>query len=251
MKWMERSRHRERLTGTPGSSNGASSFHLWWLLPASGPLSEVSAVIEVARPPTVRHLYFWALQASFADHGRDVGAGHTGLQWHPGAPAGAVNWGGYSAADGEVLPGSGSELPPVDGPHTRHYAWSARRPYRLRVWPPAPRTWRSEITDLSSGHVTVIRDLFVPASELSSPVVWSEVFARCDDPPTEVRWSDLEAVTSTGKVVRATSVKPSYQSHADGGCGNTESRSDGQCFVQLTGLASPRQRTLEVISLAR
>jgi hypothetical protein len=260
-----------RLSGAPPSGNGASSFHLWWLLPSPGPFSEVRAVVQVAHAPSVRRLYFWALQVSFVQDGRDLGAGHTGLQWHPGAPAGAVNWGGYysrgplpsgalPSGDG-TLPGTGSALPPVDGPHTRHLAWSPGHRYRFRIWSPAAGAWRSEVTDLESAQTTPIRDLLVPATALASPVVWSEVFAKCDDPPTEVRWSCLEAVDvpSTpgaresplhqAQAHQARSVRLTYQAFADGGCSNTETRAEGECFVQVTGLPSARRPAPDVLSL--
>ena len=209
-------------------------------------------MVEIVRPPAVRKLYFWALQVSFLDRGRDLGAGHTGLQWHPGAPAGAVNWGGYHAGGG-VLDGTGSALAPVDGPHTRHFAWSPGRPYRFRVWSPSPGAWRSEVTDLTTGQATVIRDLLVPATSLASPVVWAEVFADCDDPATEARWSALQASASTapGQVFTATSVRLTYQAHADGGCANTLTYADGASFVQVTGLPAARRAGPDVVHLER
>ena len=213
-------------------------------------------MFEVTRAPTVARLYFWALQVSFVEAGREVGAGHTGLQWHPSAPAGAVNWGGYYSGgappggDG-TLPGTGSSLPAVDGgPHTRHFAWSPGRKYRFRVWSPAAGAWRSEVTDLDLGETTVIRDLLVEAHGLASPLVWSEVFAACDDPPTEVRWSQLQALEATGLAHTATSVTLTYQSLADGGCSNTETYAEGQYFVQATGLEAARGAVPDVLSLA-
>jgi hypothetical protein len=89
----------------------------------------------------------------------------------------------------------------------------------------------------------------VPASGLTGPVVWSEVFARCDDPATEARWSELEAVDMSGRKLRASSVRLTYQSHADGGCANTETRAGPGYFAQLTGLEAPRSPAQEVISL--
>ncbi len=250
MSWLSRfGQPRERLAGPPTSSNGASSFHLWWQVPA-GPFQEVSAVLEVTRAPAVPKLYFWALQVSFVDQGRDLGAGHTGLQWHPGAPAGAVNWGGYHAGGG-VLDGTGSDLPPVDGPHTRHFPWSPGHPYRFRVWSPGPGAWRSEVTDLSTGQATVIRDLLVPATGLDHPVVWAEVFADCDDPPTAARWTSLLAGAGPGQVFTATSVGLTYQAHADGGCANTLSYDEGSSFVQVTGLPTARRPGLDVARLER
>jgi hypothetical protein len=256
MSWFSRfSQPRVRLAGPPPSGNGASSFHLWWILQTAGPFSEVRAAFEVTRPPAVARLYFWALQVSFVEAGRELGAGHTGLQWHSSAPAGAVNWGGYfsggapAGSDG-TLPGSVSALPPVDGnPHTRHFAWSPGRKYRFRVWSPTAGAWRSEVTDVDRGETTVIRDLLVEAHGLASPLVWSEVFAACDDPPTEVRWSQLEAIEGTGQVHTARSVRLTYQSFADGGCSNTETYADGESFVQVTGLPAARPAAPEVLSL--
>ena len=103
-----------RTTGAPASSNGASSLHLWWLL--DGPLVEVAVTVEVVVPPPGDRLVFWALQAGFTDGRRPLGAGHLGLQAHPGHPGGtAVNWGGYRAPalGGGELTGSESPLPSV------------------------------------------------------------------------------------------------------------------------------------------
>lgn len=257
MSWLSRfNQPRARLAGLPPSGNGASSFHLWWIMQTPGPFSEVTATLEVRRPPAVARLYFWALQVSFVDAGREVGAGHTGLQWHPNAPAGAVNWGGYYSggappgSDG-TLPGTGSALPPVDGgPHTRHFAWSPGHRYRFRVWSPTAGAWRSDVTDLENDETTVVRDLLVEAHYLANPLVWSEVFAACDDPPTEVRWSQLEAVDTQGITQVARSVSLTYQSYADGGCSNTQTYADGESFVQVTGLPAARSPAPDVLSLA-
>jgi hypothetical protein len=139
----------------------------------------------------------------------------------------------------------------VDGPHTRHFAWSPERPYRFRVWSPTPGTWRSEVTDVSTGTSTAVRDLIVPATELTSPVVWAEVFARCDDSPTEARWSQLQATDAAGTVITATAVRPTYQRHAEGGCANTVSYSEGGYFVQATGQRQARPPAPELIYLGR
>jgi hypothetical protein len=213
-------------------------------------LSEVRAVLQVVKPPAVERLYFWALQVCFVEQGRELGTGHTGLQWHPAAPAGAVNWGGYDAATGDVLPGTGSVLPPVDGPHTRRYLWLPGRKYMFRVSSPSAGVWRSEVTDLQEDRTTVVRDLQVGAGSLAKPVVWSEVFADCDDPPSEVRWSGLEVVDASGCLTRVTSARPTYQSVADGGCSNTESYAAGDCFVQATSRLSARRPSPGVISLS-
>jgi hypothetical protein len=221
-KW----RSTVRTTGFPTSSNRASSFHLLWEgVPAT---DEVSAVLEVVEPPTVPHLYFWALQASFVDdRGRRVGGAHLGLQWYPPHPGStAVNWGGYR--DGASLGGSNvstelegeaSTLPSATGnPNTRDYAWRPHTPYRLRISGDGDGWWRGEVTDLTTGETIVVRRLYGGGTRLAGPMVWSEVFARCDDPSVTVRWSDFTPHTN--------SIRTSYQRHEDGGCANTRSTFD-------------------------
>lgn len=224
-----------RTSGLPTSSNRASSFHLYWDVPPQ-PLAEVSATIEVVEPPTADRLYFWALQASFEQRGSRRGGAHFGLQYHPSYPgAGAVNWGGYHHGGGE-LDGSGSELPSaLDNRNTRTYPWTARRPYRYRIHRSPDRGWRGTVTDLETGVDTVVRDLWIEADNLISPIVWTEAFADCADPPATVRWTDLEAVTTAGETHRVTSVRVNYQSYADGGCTNTDAMAAGVAFQQRTG----------------
>jgi hypothetical protein len=231
------------MTGQPTSANGASSFHLWWALPPSGTLREVAATLEIRRPPVRPVLYFWALQVGFARRGRGLGGAHTGLQWHPAAPAGAVNWGGYGP-DGNELGGVGGDLPQVDSDNTRAWAWYPGRPYRLRIWSPDPGLWRSTVTDLVDGRRVDIRDLRVDADELVQPVVWAEVFARCDDPPSEAYWSELSALDDGGRTVTPTSLRVTYQSPAEGGCANTEVRQVDRGVLQITGLDAPRRGRL-------
>jgi len=189
----------------------------------------VAATLEILLPPSVPRLYFWALQVSFTDGRHAAGAAHLGLQSHPGHPGGtAVNWGGYRAGGGE-LEGSEPSLPSALGnPNTRDFRWVPGRPYRLRVVPSAAgQGWRGSVTDLENGRETVVRDLYVPAAAaLTTPVVWSEVFARCEHPSTVARWSDLEAVTDDGRSVRPGAVRVGYQRRADGGCDNTTALAD-------------------------
>lgn len=219
---------RERTRGFPTSSNRASSMHLVWDPPPS-PTREVSAVLEVVEPPVVPHLYFWALQASFVDRGRRVGGAHLGLQWydrHPGSTA--VNWGGYRDGAGE-LDGEESALPSaMRNPNTRDFAWLPHRAYRLTIDGEGDGWWRGAVTDLVTGEETVVRRLDGGGVALASPVVWSEVFARCDDPSVVVRWSDPSPP--------APSFRPTYQSHADGGCANTRSLPDATGWVQRTNV---------------
>ncbi|MGH9285386.1 MAG: hypothetical protein ACRD0M_06895 [Acidimicrobiales bacterium] len=230
-----------RTQGDPPSANGASSFHLFWDLAHPEPLCEVSAVLTVLDPPPAR-LYFWALQAGFFDGDRSLGAAHLGLQWHPSYPGStAVNWGGYDAG-GTVLGGSGSALPGALGDrNTRDYPWVVGRPYRLRIHaPPAPAgSWRGEVTDLSTGTAVVVRDLYPGGTHLAGPVVWAEVFARCDHPAVGARWSELSARTLAGGTVGPESLVANFQRFDDGGCDNTDIRVEGDAVVQVTN--TPRR----------
>ncbi len=224
---------RARTRGFPPSGNGASSFHLGWTLPpGAGHLVAAAATLVVATPPAVDHLYFWALQLAFPG----AGAAHLGLQWnhrHPGF--GAVNWGGY-ATDGSLLTGSASPLRSTpDDPNTRDYPWLPGRPYRLVVRRAAEGSWRGEVADLAAGDTVTVRELTAAAAYLGDPMVWSEVFARCDDPSVTVRWSDFEVVTDRGDRITPTALSVNYQSHADGGCANTTAVVDGRGGVlQMT-----------------
>lgn len=198
----------------------------------------------VLTPPTVDRLFFWALQVAFPG----VGAAHLGLQWnhrHPGF--GAVNWGGY-AADGSLLSGTTSSLSSSpDDPNTRDYPWEPARPYRLAVRRAGDGLWRGEVTDLVVDEVTAVRDLKASAPFLGHPMVWSEVFARCDDPSVTARWSDFQVVTDRGERIVPTALTVNYQSHADGGCGNTTSVLDdrgGALQVTNTERLTPQGATL-------
>lgn len=214
--------------GTPRSSNRASSLHLIWEAPR-GPWTAVEAVLEVVEPPSVRALHFWALQVSFAGTSGDGGGAHLGLQWfepHPGGTA--VNWGGYRPGGGE-LDGSASALPSAPrNVNTRDYAWEPGRAYRLRVEHagPAPggaTAWRGSVTDLARDEVTVVRDLWAAGDHLRAPMVWSEVFADCDAPPTTVRWSALTVEDASGARTAVTRARVNYQRITDGGCATTTS----------------------------
>ena len=223
-----------RIAGAPTSSNKASSFHVNWDI-AQVPLAEVRATIEVVEPPTVDKLYFWALQVSFMGPNGRIGGAHIGLQHHPNYPdACAVNWGGYIDGAGE-LDGSVSSLPSaLNNINTRTCRWYPNRPYILRVYRSPDRGWRGSIVDTSTGEETVIRDLWVDADHLASPVVWSEVFAHCDHSSAAVRWSDLTGIGTDGTIHDVRSVRLNYQTHEDGGCANTNTSVDGAGLVQRT-----------------
>jgi hypothetical protein len=242
-------RFRQRLrwngtTGTPPSGNGASSLHLAWVVdppPARRSWVAAEAVLEVLVAPRVRALSFWALQASFLDQGRSAGAGHLGLQWHAGHPGStAVNWGGYSAGGGE-LEGSTSVLPSAMGNvNTRDFHWDTGVAYRLRISraggaPGGRRAWRGEVTNLDTAETTVVRELWANGTSLGDAIVWSEVFARCDDPSASVRWSALTMEDDGGGRTTASRVRVNYQSLAEGGCVTTDSSVDGRGVVQSTG----------------
>lgn len=227
---------RPRVRGEPGSANGASSFHLSWA-GVGDDLVEVAVTLEVVVPPSVDRLYFWALQVSFLDGGAHRGAAHIGLQANRNHPGGrAVNWGGY-AAGGGLLTGTPSALPSApDDPNTRDYPWEPGQPYRLRVLrtPDSPGRWRGEVTDIRAGRVSVIRDLLAGGDRMESPMVWSEVFARCEHPSVAVRWSDLSATTAGGGTVTPSGLAVNYEAHAAGGCGNTTSVRDELGVLQIT-----------------
>jgi len=215
---------RARTRGFPPSGNGASSFHLGWHLPpGAGHLVEAAVTLEVMRAPFVEHLYFWALQVGFPG----AGGAHLGLQWNRAFPAsGAVNWGGY-AMDGSLLRGTESTLGSMPGdPNTRDYPWQPERAYRLRVHRAGEGLWRGEVTDVATGVATTVRDLIAASEFLAEPMVWSEVFARCDDPSVTVRWSDFAVMTERGDRLAPTALVVNYQAHAGGGCANTTSLLD-------------------------
>ena len=188
-------------------------MNLFWDLP--GRFVEVGVTLTILDDPRTDDLYFWALQVGFEDaaSGRRQGAAHTGPQWaaqHPGH--GAVNWGGYGAV-GE-LDGSRGWLPSASGnANSVDYPWRVGVPYRL----------------------TVAR---APGDLLVSPMVWSEVFARCDASPVRVAWSNPAAIDERGDVHRVKSARVNYQSVADGGCSNTEvsvtTTPDGLAWLQST-----------------
>ena len=229
-----------RVSGFPTSSNRASSFHLNWHL-SQAAIQAVSVTLEILVEPTVDRLYFWALQTDFAKgDGSRAGGAHLGLQWHPGHPGStAVNWGGYDQ-QGKILSGSESELASkMANPHTRDFLWRAAVPYRLKVERISRKghsAWQGTVTDLSTEVTTVVRDLYSPGDHICGVTMWSEVFARCDDPSVAIRWSDAEAESFDGTRLQVTGFGVNYQSYQDGGCANTDSSGDGVGIVQRTAV---------------
>jgi len=239
-----------RVVGFPNSSNRASSFHLNWQLPypatvAGGSqtgLTAIEVTLEVLEPPSVDRLYFWALQANFADgQSRQAGGAHLGLQWHPGHPGStAVNWGGYDH-QGNILSGSESALPSkMANPHTRDFLWQPMVPYRLRIErisSGSQSSWRGSVTRVSTGVTTMIRELYPAGEFISGVTMWSEVFARCDDPSVAIRWTDAQAEFSDSSSIQPAGFLVNYQSHKDGGCANSDSFFDGVGLVQRTAVS--------------
>lgn len=217
-----------RTNGFPVTSNGASSMHLTWA-EAPAPTKEVSAVVEIVEQPTVQQLYFWALQVQFVDRsGKEIGEAHLGLQWQPKFPGStAVNFGGYEAAHSTELTGSASNLPSATGDaNTRNYAWKVGHQYKLRIFGTGDGWWTGEVADLETNEVTVVRRIFGGGAVLAKPVVWSEVFAKCDDPASSVRWSSLSP--------RPNALQATYQSFNSGACTNTTMSTSSKGIVQRT-----------------
>ena len=224
-----------RVAGRPTSSNGASSFHLFWDAPPE-PLRSVAVTLTVLEPPVTPELYFWALQVTFVEDGVRTGAGHLGLQHHPDYPGStAANWGGYDQNGAELdgpllLPSS------LANPNTCDFDWRPGISYRLRVEPAPGSGWRGSITDLSTNSEVVLRDLRGTGSALAAPMVWSEVFADCGSPSTAIRWSDPTVETVSGYLIQVTSARVNYQAEAEGGCSNTSVTATGSGIVQRTAV---------------
>lgn len=227
--------------GVPGPGvpydrwKGVSAFHLWWQGLDGEPVTEVSVGLEVLREPAAPKTYFWALQATFADARRSYGAAHLGLQWYSRFPdCRAANWGGYAAPpDQAVFDGTPPALPGfADDPNTRAYPWRAGVVYELRIRRGA-QGWAGEVTDTSTGHRVVLRELLAGGDRLRDVVVWAEVFAPCESPTTEVRWTNPTVVTARGEQRRATGLRLSLP--GDGNCPNSDVVADALGIRQITG----------------
>jgi len=218
---------------------GVSSFHLWWEgVEAAAPIVEASVELEIETAPTADRLYFWAMQATFQDERTSYGGAHIGLQWNPNHPGhGAVNWGGYDATGNvqNVLRGSPSSLPSTpNDPNTRDYPWRAGITYRLRI-SRVGEGWLGQITNSATDHTDEIRALYAGGDRLGGLVVWAEVFANCDDSSSRARWSNLEARTATGEVVRPTSVRLTFPDQ--GACPNNDTVFTPTGLLQITNAA--------------
>ena len=94
--------------------------------------------------------------------------------------------------------------------------------------------WRGSLTHVETGEETVVRDLYSTGTHLVRPMVWSEVFARCEQPTVVARWGNLRALDAAGREVRPGYVRVNYQSRADGGCDNTTVGVDELGVLQIT-----------------
>jgi hypothetical protein len=171
--------------------------------------------------PEHSRLCFWALQASFGGSQGKTGAAHTGLQWNARHPRNrAVNWGGYHTA-GAVLDGTPSRLASAPGHvNTLDYEWEPGVRYRFRIEQSPEPGWWSAFVTAPDGDPLEIRRLHGGGDRLTAPVVWSEIFAACDDPSVAVRWEDPVAFTDTGPV-RPRAYRVTYGSVERGSCSNT------------------------------
>ncbi len=244
-----------RISGRPTSSNGASSMHLFWSMPErTSDLIDVRATIEVLEPPPSGRLVFWALQVSFMNGSRAMGAGHFGLQHHPAYPSGgAVNWGGYhsptSGRSGE-LDGSPLTAPSaLANANTCNFEWHVGLPYTYRIALVRAGVWRGWIID-PVGVPIHVRDLHCEGTSLARPMVWTESFADCDNPSCAVRWSGLEARDFDGNVFQPDEVTVNYQREDDGGCSNTSASVERHGIVQRTNTdrSVPQGDRLPVLS---
>ena len=102
--------------------------------------------------------------------------------------------------------------------------------------PEGMRAWRGTVDDLDGGGMQVVRDLYTRGEYLHSPMVWSEVFARCEHPLVVVRWSGLRATAASGEELRPQHVRVNYQARAEGGCDNTSVALDELGILQITAV---------------
>jgi hypothetical protein len=206
---------------------------------------EVAVTLVIPQLPVSSDLYFWALQASFAGPEGVSGGAHLGLQWHAGHPGGtAANWGGY-ASDGSILGGTDSDLSSATAnPHTRDFEWTAGSRYRLTItrdlglgsgW------WAGSISDMGEGTTRVIRSLYSTGDRLTSVMVWTEAFCRCEAPPAAAIWSDPRTILIDGSESRPSSARLTYQSEANGGCSNSDSYVLPHGIAQVTGVTRTNQ----------
>ena len=132
----------------------------------------------------------------------------------------------------DVIRATTTAVTAVDGnANTRLFAWEPGVAHRLRVHrSPTGYGWRASVDEV------VVRDLFAGGEHVTGLMVWSEVFAACDDPSVVVRWSRFAAVDEAGTAVVPSAVAVTYQAFGDGGCTNTDVSADDVGVRQVTGV---------------
>ena len=214
----------------------------WELPPAGGPIVAASARLIVEAAPPVDELYFWALQASFTD-----GSGRRARRRPPGPAvarrrtrAPAPPTGAATRPAAAILPGSESALP------SAHRQRQHPRPGGSRACPtalddragaPAAGLGRARSTAPSCARLAAGGD------RLDGLMVWSEVFARCDDPPVAVRWSGFAATVADrrGPLARRPCAV-NYQARGRRRLRQHDGRGRRRRRRQLTGHAALRSR---------
>ena len=229
----------------------ASSFHLFWQLPAparTARLVEVSAVLEVVTASDCPGAVLLGVAGRFSRWPRESGEGGTPVC------SGTADTVGERRSIGAAMRLLGlagrccpARCPPFPVSKTIPIRWSIAGHLGCRtgfgsIAPPTPPerggprspTWRLDrptvIRDLWSGHARrpglLSRALSKARAQadavaeeagfLTGPMVWSEIFAECDAPSVTVRWSEFQAVDETGAVWRPDAVSVNYQPGRDG-----------------------------------
>lgn len=229
----------ERVSGTPPSASGASTFFLWWDLPYTEKLTEIAVTLEVVLRPEVDRLVTFALQSAFLRPGG--GSCHLGLQHNPEFPDRcAVNWDGYTAKGKRLESDEPSSTASGDELATRGFRWQKGVPYRLSIergdqLDDGTYRWIGSVTDMQSGERHEIRRLLSRSPHMRGPVMYIESHGPCDGPRIEARWSNATAVSVGGGVRTVRSMRVDYQPHAAGGCTNTNSSVEDKYFIQRAG----------------
>ena len=198
----------------------ASSFRLDWMPPITR-WDESSVVLR----PIVRPYggVLWTCRITFravddsvrgtAEFGLESGSGFSN-QSRTGC-----KWGGEDTVAASPFRGSLSTLGYGVSPNRPNYQWQTAREYYLRVFKSPKQNylaeeldsgsnqaageiaWRFTITDLTTGEVTVVRDLLVPncavAGAMSDGSIGAEdsntAHAPVADVPWDIRWSEPRA----------------------------------------------------------
>lgn len=236
--------------GVPEGLPSASSFYLRWFGETGNPddptdlglYTGASAKLTVPETPVMSEIYFWALQVYFYDaEGNQLAGAHTGLQWAPGHPNNrAVNWGGYSDVTESELDGTTSDMPSAtDNPNTRDYEWDINTEYTFEISHVGDGFWRATVNG------ETIRDLEVPDSAfISTPILFSEIFAACDDPTHMVKWRDPYLYDADDNEYYFPEALREFQ--VIDACDNTDSYSIGGYFEMHTNVVRDEEASSNV-----